>query len=320
MLAARSAGASGVPPLAWAGALAGRVRRFSVHEGLEAEVELDPATQPFLADHRIEGVAVLPGVMGLEVMAETALTAFPHLCVAAFEDVRFHAPFKLYRDQPRTLTVHARFTLDGDDVLADCRLLGERTLHGRDEPEVTLHHRARVRLAREPRSAAAADPRSATHVAGVSAPGEHGAGVAADAIYRVYFHGPAYRVIDHAWRAGTRTFGRLAGALPPGHAPSERPTVAAPRLVELAFQVAGLAEMSASGRMALPMAIDRVELRGGVPDEDGRVVASLEGRADPPLDIDVLDGEGRVRIALRGYRTSPLPGTVELTALAGLGA
>ena len=38
--------------------------------GLVAMGELDPAAQPFLDDHRIDGTAVLPGVMGIEAFAE----------------------------------------------------------------------------------------------------------------------------------------------------------------------------------------------------------------------------------------------------------
>jgi 3-hydroxymyristoyl/3-hydroxydecanoyl-(acyl carrier protein) dehydratase len=37
---------------------------------LQIETSLDPAEQPFLHDHQIEGTPVLPGVMGLEAFAE----------------------------------------------------------------------------------------------------------------------------------------------------------------------------------------------------------------------------------------------------------
>jgi hypothetical protein len=139
-------------------------------------------------------------------------------------------------------------------------------------------------------------------------------------VYGVYFHGPAYRVIARAWREQGCLAGRWAGDLPPGHAAADDGAcaAAAPRLVELAFQVAGLAEMVDRGRMALPMAIDRVDLLGGALTEEPGIVAWVETGSGPPFDVDVRDGEGRVRIALRGYRTSPLAGELDLGPLEAL--
>ena len=80
--------------------------------------ELDPAAQPFLHDHRIEGTPVLPGVMGMEAFAEAARLLAPGWEVAAIEDVEFLAPFKWYRDEPRRLEVHVRAVPDGDRLVA----------------------------------------------------------------------------------------------------------------------------------------------------------------------------------------------------------
>ena len=70
--------------------------------------ELDPATQPFLDDHRIDGTPVLPGVMGIEAFAEAACLLAPGWEVSAIEDVEFLDPFKWYRDEPRRVEVHVR--------------------------------------------------------------------------------------------------------------------------------------------------------------------------------------------------------------------
>ena len=66
---------------------------------------------PFLDDHRIDGTAVLPGVMGVEAFAEAAAALVPGYRAAAIEDVDFLAPFKFYRDEPRVITVTAVFFL-----------------------------------------------------------------------------------------------------------------------------------------------------------------------------------------------------------------
>ena len=129
-----------------AGVMTGKVTGMGLHQGLTVETTLDPARQPFLSDHQINGTPVLPGVMGIEGLAETARVLFPEMHLGKIEDVCFHSPFKFYRGQPRTLLLQADFDLDGDDIMAHCRLVGSRTLHGQTEPEITTHFTARVRL------------------------------------------------------------------------------------------------------------------------------------------------------------------------------
>ena len=95
-----------------------------------------------------------------------------------------------------------------------------------------------------------------------------------DAVYRVYFHGPAYQVLDRAYRHNGELVGRFADDLPPDHEPLSEPTEAAPRLVELCFQTAGVLELGTAGRMALPTHVDRVS---DLP-APGRVRPALRGR------------------------------------------
>ena len=83
-----------------AGPMIGAVVGMGVQTGLAVETTLD-ARQPFLADHRIDGTPVLPGVMGIEAFAELATLLVPGWHVQEVEDVRFLAPFKFYRDEPR---------------------------------------------------------------------------------------------------------------------------------------------------------------------------------------------------------------------------
>ncbi len=128
--------------------MTGRLSAFLLHGGLVVETELDPKVQPFLFDHRIDGTPVLPGVMGIEAFAEAAAALVPGFRVAAVEDVDFLAPFKFYRDEPRTVRVEAILRPAGDGVEAECRLVGRRTLPGQAEPQETVHFRARVRLER----------------------------------------------------------------------------------------------------------------------------------------------------------------------------
>jgi hypothetical protein len=301
MMAAEPHGSGGVDPAAVLGEgphgpMVGDVR-LSVHDGLVVRTTLDPAEQPFLDDHRIDGTPVLPGVMGMEAFAEAAQLLAPELQVLAVEDVGFAAPFKFFRDEPRDLTVTAVLEPDGDGVVAHCRLLGERVLPGSDTPQTTVHFTGTVRLGTD-------QPEPETLDAG----GADGATLVHDQVYAFYFHGPAYQVVGSAWRSDGTSVAQWADGVPPNHRPDELPLLTAPRLVELCFQTAGLWEAGREGRLALPMAVGRVRVIGD-PTADGlRAVARPSG--DGAFECAVVDGDGRVVVRLDGYRTVPLPAPI----------
>ncbi len=143
------------------GPMVGKVTGMGLYSGLTIETTLDPAAQPFLYDHRIDGTPVLPGVMGIEAFAEAALCMHPGWSVEAIEEVNFMAPFKFYRDEPRTVFVQAQFYPDGDNLRADCRLIGRRTLPNQSQPQETVHFTARVRVTKQPPQASAGLPLTA---------------------------------------------------------------------------------------------------------------------------------------------------------------
>jgi hypothetical protein len=287
------------------GPLLGAVTGMGLYSGLTVETDLDPSRQPFLFDHRIAGTPVLPGVMGIEALAEAASLLFPDLEIAAVEEVRFLAPFKFHRDQPRRVTLRAELGVEHGGVVARCRLVGTRTLHGRTEPEVTTHFTARVRLS------PAAEPRRGH---GAVPPPSDGRGLSSEAIYRVYFHGPAYQVVDRAWRVGPEFVARLRADLPANHEPSELPLVVGPRLIELCFQTAGLAELAAEGRMGLPSGVGRIEFHWD-PQENGPLHAVVTRRPDGAFDGTVVDDEGNVVLLVEEYRTTALPDAVDPSVL-----
>src|SRR5208283_5057983 len=173
------------------GPMLGKIASAGLHNGLVIETTLDPAVQPFLHDHQIDGTPVLPGVMGIEAFAEAALCLLPGWHVAAIENVNFLSPFKFYRNKPRAVTIEATIHPQLDSLLADCRLTGSRSLPNQTEPQVTTHFTAQVRLTKQaPETVAMA----------ASALGEPaGSIVEAADIYRVFFHGPAYQVLERAW-------------------------------------------------------------------------------------------------------------------------
>ncbi|HEX2737759.1 MAG TPA: SDR family NAD(P)-dependent oxidoreductase, partial [Acidimicrobiia bacterium] len=278
------------------GPLVGSIAGFSLADGLLVTTRLDPAAHGFLRDHRIDGTAVLPGVMGIEAFAEVAALMTPDLVVTAIEAVDFLAPVKFYRDEPRVVELSARPRLDGDALVVDCALVARRTLASGEE-QATLHFTGRAPLAREP----------ATTETVAVASGPNGAVVDSDAIYGIFFHGPAYRVLDAEWRDAERAVGRLAPNLPANHEPADQPTRTAPRLVELCFQTAGVLELGTTGRMALPTHVDRVESSPGATDTGPRWAVVTPRPGDSKVDAVVIDDAGRVLVRVEGYEKVDLP-------------
>ncbi len=293
------------------GPVIGKIACVSLQDGVKIETTLDPAIQPFLHDHQIDGIPVLPGVMGIEAFAEAALSLLPGWHIEAIEDVNFLAPFKFYKKQPRTVTVEAVIRPERDTLLADCRLSGQRVLPNQAEPQVTTHFTARVRLTKQA-------PKKAT-VPALGTPIGHV--IEAAEIYPLYFHGPAYQVVERAWWDGHRIVGLMAKDLPPNHLPSQLTTLMAPRLIELCFQTAGLWEMGTQGRMGLPLHIDRVS-SFLAPDADGTrlyaVVTSDQARGS--FDAEIVDAKGNRYLQLGGYRTVAVPNAVDAQGLKALQA
>ena len=120
-------------------------------------------------------------------------------------------------------------------------------------------------------------------------------------IYRIYFHGPAYQVVERAWWDGDRMVGLMAKGLPGNHHPSELPTLMAPRLIELCFQTAGLWEMGAQGRMGLPLHVHQVSLSTArrMPAE-GSLLCRGHSRSGSgeAFDAEVVDAKGKPLLAL----------------------
>ncbi|HTR65196.1 MAG TPA: polyketide synthase dehydratase domain-containing protein, partial [Terriglobales bacterium] len=283
------------------GPMLGKIASAGLFSPLTIETTLDPKIQPFLYDHQIDGTPVLPGVMGIEAFAEAASCLLRGWRVEAIEEVNFLAPFKFYKNELRTLTVESVIRPQGENLIGDCRLLGRRTLPNQSEPQVTTHFTARVRLTQQA-PAGVAGPAFGTPAGNV---------VEAADIYRLYFHGPAYQVLERAWWDGNRIVGLMAKGLPDNHYPSELAAIVAPRLIELCFQTSGVWEMGIQDRMGLPQHIDRVSLLR-LPDAETRLYAAVTPNpSQGNFDAEVLDTKGNCYVKLCGYRTVAVPNAMD---------
>jgi len=287
------------------GPMLGKITSAGIFTPLKIDTILDPKIQPFLYDHQIDGTPVLPGVMGLEAFAEAGLALLPGWHIAAIEDVNFLAPFKFYRSEPRTVTVEVTLHPNGEQLTASCRLIGHRTLPNQSDPQPTTHFTARVILANQ----------SSEIAAGPIIKSE-GHEIASADIYRLYFHGPAYQVIEKAWWDGQRMIGRFSAKLPQNHQPAVPTTRLAPRLIELCFQTAGIWEMGADSRMGLPLHIDQLIVSSGISESAEHAQYAVVTRPDlDSFNADIVDAMGNRYLQLKGYRTVALPGAIDPVGL-----
>lgn len=290
---------------AQAGPMTGGVVSFGLHDGLTVRAQLDPAREPFLDDHRIDGTPVLPGVMGIEAFAEAAALLWPDRPVLTIEQVEFLAPFKFFRDEPREVEIRALARADGEQTVVDCRLFGSRRLPGQEDAQRTLHFAGRVRLGA--RGAVAPPGDEVRSEAALRAVVEGGPALDAESIYRVYFHGPAYRVLAAVRRVGRGLVGEMPVALP---AEASAATRFAPRAIELAFQTAGIADLAERGRLALPWRVERISFHGA-----GELSGGWQAELTPDGELGararVFDAAGRLRLRVEGYRTVDLPGEID---------
>ncbi len=286
----------------------GRLLAARLHDGLLAETPLDPKVQPFLFDHSMEGTPLLPGVMGTETFAEIASVLCPGFGVAAVEEEEFVRPFKFFRMLPSTLHLAAKAAPAGagSDLFVTATLSSVTQPKPDLPPVVRLHFRARVLMTKAIRQM----PKISKKPPSTQNP----LPIGREAVYRVYFHGPAYRVLEGVLVDGETAWGLLAKDLPPNAEPPNAAALVAPRLIELCFQTAGIWEVGAKKRLALPAALASVRVFGDEEDAKSKrlwaVVTALDGGAS--FDGRVVDEAGNVFVELLGYRTVPLEGTVTL--------
>ena len=282
--------------------MVGRVKAARLYGGLAVETTLDPSVQPFLFDHQIDGVPVLPGVMGTEAFAEVASVLCPGFHVAAIEDESFLLPFKFFRNQPATLHLSAIASPGGvGEVLVSAELRSVVQPRPELPAQERVHFKARVRMRRE----AEAKPKVA-----FKKPAARALGIGREPIYEVYFHGPAYRVIERAAVEGDGVVALMAAGLPPNAKPAEAEALVAPRLLELCFQAAGLWLLVKKQTMGLPTALERAAVyRPEVAAGEKRLYVTVEAlRGGEAFDARVVDEKGLVHAEVVGYRTVALPG------------
>ena len=259
-----------------------------------------------VARHAV-GDAEDEGVMGIEGFSIAArhigsilASEEGQLAVRKLEDIQFLTPFKFYRNQPRRINWIALALREETGLVAYVSLESTRVLLTKTV-EHLRHFSGKVILERQ-----ASAPREVM----TQAPGWNGSyTVKADDIYRLYFHGPAFQVLEGVQRSGETVLGKLNKSLP-AFTGGDQVLLSTPTLVELCFQTAGIWEVGKTGTLALPRSIQsltlyRQSINGAAIYAEVKPVRTRDGAFS--FDARVVDAHGRLYLEMKDYRTTPLP-------------
>ncbi|NDU71412.1 SDR family NAD(P)-dependent oxidoreductase [Actinomadura sp. DSM 109109] len=278
-----------------------RVRAWTPGVELVAEAELSLPDDPYLDDHRIDGVAVLPAVCVLEAMAQAA-AALTGRAPAGVVDARFDRPVVVPEHGPRTVRVCALVREDGD---VDVAVRSDETGFAVDHFTGTVT------------SADAGPPEHPAAAARVPAhTGEEMYGP-------LFFHGRRFRrLLRYTHLEATACTAVLAGDGPWRFGEG---LPASLRLGDPARNDASIHVLQACvpHRRLLPVGCARFAVHRSGPAEGELTLAAVEREhsgADYTYDVVVRDGSGRAVVSWTGLRlrdVGPLPVTVLHPVLVG---
>jgi hypothetical protein len=283
--------------------MVGEIKAYKLYGGIEVETVLDPKVQPFLFDHAPDaGQPWLPGVMATEALAELASVAAPGYRVAAVENEQMLGAFKFFRMEPRTLYLSATVKPVGNGELMAHAVLRSVTKPAKEglPTQVKEHFIADVRLTQAALQKPAVE---------FSAPAEDSLPIEASEIYKSFFHGPTYQVIERARVSEHESVALMAHDLGPNTEPANAESVMAPRLVELCFQAAALWNTKVKNAMAFPLGFEAVTAYRQPEEAEGRrlyCVCKTHNDGES-FDAQVTDEAGNVFVVLKSYLTVSRP-------------
>ena len=264
------------------------------------ERHLDPA-EPFLDQHRIGQIPILPGVIGLEALSELAALVEPG---ATVEQVRIVHPLKVRPDRP----VSVRIIREGDRVAV--------THMARTEAGVVLDTE-RVQLeGRLVRRASKLEPALGLEEPSELVPYPYPDSLDPTPGSRLIFHGPVFRCLEGVKTIDERhAVARLivppVESLVPGSAAGNWCIPAA--LLDGCLQAAGLVGRMLHGITALPVGFGRIDLLPRILHATGETVRleiTMERIDASRLSSDLLVvGADGPLFSVKGYEAQGVPGS-----------
>ena len=209
---------------------------------IRLEKEFNLQSDPYLADHAIEGTPYVPGVMGVETFVETA-TALTGKVPQGLKDVHFYLPIKLLRNRPQAVRVIGK--AQGGEVNMEI------------ESDFINSKGIKMGNTRRHFTAKALENGFVSTWQNVKAQAMSGLDaapiVSAEEIYQKYFHGPSFQVMGGILRVDKQASLAVYNTTPrPQWEDAPRTLLANPMLIEAAFQCCGFQDMTMEHKMTLP--------------------------------------------------------------------
>ena len=270
-------------------------------ESLSATKEFSLEQDPYLLDHSINGTPYVPGVMGLETFAEASalLKGAPP---KALTGVRFAVPIKLLRNKPAEIRIKAAASGSGAEMRMESDFISPKGLR---LGQTRTHFKAS--------SSEKADSAWKEAMYPVL-PKTLKYKTDAATIYKTYFHGPSFQVLDGILAVDKNSvlavFKRpLAPLWKPGH---NQKLVFHPLVFEALFQACGWRDIQFDRAMALPDAVGAaiVSDHEAVDPDTLFLYGQFKGRTEDGrslYDAWAFDGDFNLKAEIRDYAMIPTP-------------
>ena len=263
---------------------------------IHTEKEFNLDSDPYLADHAIEGTPYVPGVMGIETFVETA-TALGGTVPQGLQDVHFFLPIKLLRNRPQAVRVNGKnengeisMEIESDFINSKGIKMGNTRRHftakalqsgfvstwNEVKDQIQLDLQALPKISKEE-------------------------------IYKKYFHGPSFQVLGGILKADKDSSLAIYNTTPrPQWNDGQKTLLANPMLIEAAFQCCGFRDMAIENKMTLPDGIKEIAVfHREVPPARLYLYGRFKGfTADGKTlhDAYVFDDKGNVWVEIHGYQ------------------
>ena len=285
-----------LPDPAQANHFLGKVASLEKNKEIHAEKEFNLQSDPYLADHAIEGTPYVPGVMGIETFMETA-TALSGSVPQGLKDVHFYLPIKLLRNRPQAVRVigvevggEISMEIESDFINSKGVKMGNTRRHftakALQDGFVSTWNEVKEQV----------------HLDVNAVPQ-----ISKEEIYKKYFHGPSFQVLGGILRADKDSSLAVYNTTPqPQWSDGEKVLLANPMLIEAAFQCCGFRDMAIDNKMTLPDGIKEVAVfKRQTPPQKLYLYGRFKGlTADGKTlhDAYVFDENGEVWVEFHGYQ------------------
>ncbi len=263
-----------------------------IHTGKEFNLESDP----YLADHAIEGTPYVPGVMGLETFMQTA-TALGGQVPQGLKEVHFYLPIKLLRNRPQAVRVIGKnehgdiyMEIESDFINSKGIKMGNTRRH------FTAHalESGFVSTWKDVKDFIPLDKHTVPQITQAE-------------IYQKYFHGPSFQVLGGILYSDKDSSLAVYHTAPqPQWTDGPKVLLSNPMLIEAAFQCCGFRDMTFENKMTLPDAIKEIAIfKREVPPAQLYLYGKFKGltaEGKSLHDAYVFDEQGQVWIEIHGYQ------------------